>query len=390
MIPMPISPAELIMLLFLWLPGQQQGQPANAQTVFRYVPARADITVSLDAGSWTASAMKGFKGLGQEAFIRRSPKFSQAFKKADRAIQQGLVMLKLMGHFDPMQDLRWITMSVDLSARPPKMLVAAGGSFQPTLVERIAAARGAKAKRLPNGRLFPASRPKKPSLGWTNDDVLLIGDRSLMEPLLRRKPRPTKLARLAMSLHDGRSFLTAAMRPKNVFAKKALRSELPRFLLPLSDSLQGIAMALRYDGLRLAFAGRNGRVLGRYRQILDGVGDYLAGAERLARGSLKIGDGLVVPQDARFFPRTLQPLVTHKAAVLRYVRRHVALAASPSHRVAIDGRHRLVTLTYNGSRYAGLVPLFGVVGSLATVLKSQRSTGPLHQRPRRAPRRRVH
>ena len=61
-----MSPAELLMMMMLWIPSQPQGQPADANTVFRYVPHQASLTVGLDAGSLTTSAMQGFQDLGQQ------------------------------------------------------------------------------------------------------------------------------------------------------------------------------------------------------------------------------------------------------------------------------------------------------------------------------------
>jgi hypothetical protein len=372
---------ELMLMMLLWLPSSPVGQPATPTTVFRYVPAQANMTVGVDVGSLTTSAMRGFIDLGQQPFIKRSRDLSRRYAQVNRAVQRGLQVMKMMGNLDPIRDVRYLTASARVEpGKRPLWVVAVGGNLKAQLVERMAlGARAAGPTQLANGRLYASTRRGRPSFGWTKDDVLLVGSEPLLKQLLRRKPRPSKLARLAMSQYDGQTMFTAALRPGRGQARKRLTRSMPPFLRNLGGSLDGMAFSLRYDGLRLALAGTNGRVLARFRKLLDGGGDYLAAAELIARGSLKVGDGLLSPQDARLLPRRLRALATNKTQLLRYLRRYVPLNKNPSHTTSIDARRRLAKLNYKGSRYAGLIPVLGMVGMLTA-----RSSATMRAMPPRA------
>lgn len=363
-----LSPPELIMMLMLWLPMQPAGQPAPAQTVFRYVPAQANATVTLDAGSLTASALRGFRDLGKQTFVKGTPALAQRYAQMEQMLARGLKMVQLFGGVDPFKDLRWVTLSLAVGQPGrPDFVVATAGQLQAALAERIATAmRAGAAEALPNGTLYVSTRGSQPSVAWTKDDVLLIGTESLLRTLLKRQPRPTKLARLAQSQHDGQSYCTVAVHLDRK-RSKAILPHLPPMFRTLGNSFEGMVLSLRYDGLKLGLAATNGRVLQRYRTLLDGAGSYLIAAEHVARGSLKIGDGLLSPQDARYLPiGLLRAFASNKRELLRYLRRYVPLKTTPSHSTRIDAKRRMAILTYRGSRYTGLVPLFGSIGLLAS------------------------
>ncbi len=357
---------EFVMMMLLWLPSSPVGQPATPAKVFRYVPAQANITVGVDVGSLTTSTMRGLIDLGQQSFIKRSKVLSARYSQINQGMQRVLQVAKMMGGLDPIRDIRYVTASAEIVlGKQPRWVVAVGGNLRKQLVQRMAlGARAAGPRQLANGQLYASTRRGNPSFGWTKDDVLLVGSGALLEQLLKRRPRPTKLARLAMSQYDGQTLSTAAIRPGRGQMRKRIIRRMPAFLHNLGGSLDSVVLSIRYDGLRLALAGNNGRVLARYRKLLDGAGDYLAAAELIARGSLKVGDGLVDPRDAKLLPPKLRALAANKDALLRYIRRHVPLSNTPHHSTSIDNRRRMAKLSYKGSRYAGLVPALTAVGFL--------------------------
>ncbi|MCA9672141.1 MAG: hypothetical protein KC503_41385 [Myxococcales bacterium] len=361
----------LFLMLFLWLPSQPSGQPTKPADVYRYVAPRADVVLALDVGSLGGSAMRKLSALANEPFVSGSAKLSRLHATLLRQINGQLQMVRTFSGVDPLRDLNWITISARMTGRRPRMLAAASGNVTLAAIQRLAQRSGAgPAKRLARGTMYIA-RGGKGAFGFARGNVAMIGDVELVRDALSGK-RGGPVRSMAMRVHDSKSFFTFAVDPTSRRARRALKRMSRGFLHSLFGRFDGFAASMRYDGLRVGLRAKGGGVVTRYSKLLDGLGHYMIAAEHFLRGSMMFGDGLLSPKDARFMPRGLRGLASAKPALLRYLRKHIALAQSPSH--SVSRRGRVALLDYKGSRHAGLLPvLFGAGFWFASARSSTRA-----------------
>jgi hypothetical protein len=352
MMPTGMLSQLLVMLMMLWLPAKPTGTPAPAATVLRYVPANATVVATMDVGSVARAALDGFRDLGRQPFVKGVAPVKAVYAKMSRQLSMALRMVSSVTGIDPAKDLRYLTLSV-VNKRRPEWVVAVGGNLREASVERLAGANKAAAgQRLGHGKLYASSKPGNPSLGWTGDGVLLVGELSLVKSLLKRRPQPNALVRLMRQLHDRNTMIALAAQ-----ADKQLERQLRRNLQPpmraVGQGLSSVYLGVRYDGTRLALQAKRPAMVQRYKKVLDGAGAYLAAAELTFHGSLKVTDGVLAPQD-RGLPPQLAALAKHKRPLLRYIHKRLPRPRS-SHRVST--RARLARLDYRGSRISGIIPL---------------------------------
>jgi hypothetical protein len=352
MMPTGILPQLLIMLMMLWLPAKPTGQPASAATVLRYVPADATIVATVDIGSVARAALDGFRDLGNQPFVKRVAPVKAVYAKMDQQLGMALRMISSLTGIDPAKDLRYLTLSV-VNKRRPDWVVAVGGNLREASVERLAGAnKAAPAQRVGHGKLYASTKRGSPSLGWTGDGVLLVGEVSLVKSLLQRRPRPGVLARLMRPLHDrGTMIALAAQSDKQL--ERQLRRNLQPPMRAVGEGLSSVYLGVRYDGTRLALQAKRPAMVQRYKRVLDGTGDYMAAAELTLHGTLKVTDGVLVPRDRGLTPE-LAALAKHKRPLLRYIHKRLPKPRS-SHRVSTQAR--LARLDYRGSRISGVIPL---------------------------------
>jgi len=352
--PTGMLPQLLVLLMTLWLPAKPTGQPAPAATVLRYVPTNASVVATVDIGSVARSALDSFRDLGQQPFVKGAPPVAAVYAKMSQQLNMALRMITSVTGVDPAKDLRYLTLSV-VNKRRPDWVVAVGGNLREESVDRMAAANKAgPARPVGHGKLYVSSKPGNPSMGWTGDGVLLVGEPALVKSLLRRRPRPGALVRLAKPLHDRGTVIALVAR-----ADKQLERQLRRNLQPpmraVGQELSAVYLGVRYNGARLALQAKRPAMVQRYKKVLDGAGSYMAAAELTLHGTLKVTDGVLSPKDRGLSPE-LAALAKHKKALLGYIHRRLPKAPT-SHRVSINRGARLARLDYRGSRISGVLPL---------------------------------
>lgn len=363
---MGYTASGLYFLFFLWLPQQPVGQPASANDVYRYTLPNAEVVINADTGSIFPAMIKGFNELGQQSFVKqrsRGESVLSGYEQAKRNMNNTLNMIKMMGNIDPTKDIRWVTFSLrlkDINRGKIDMLAAFGGKFPAQMPAKIERATTKKIMR--NGTIWLSEGKERPSIALTNQGILLFGKKNILLPMMKRAPRHAKLAKVAMTQHTKDAFISGAINIQHSKLKqKAIKEMIPPFR-PLVNFAGSLAFSLRYDGLTIGVTSKNGRMLRRYKTLLDGAGDSLLAMEIFMRGAFKTLDGLIDPKDAKLYDSNLGNLVKDKRSLMKYIRSYKPFTQNPSYKVSIDGRQRMALLHYKGSRYVGLfLPLVSII-----------------------------
>lgn len=345
--------------LFLFLGGMPQGptgQPAGAAEVLKYVPAGAQMVATADLGSILPAALLGFRGLKHEAFMKDDKRLQRDYERLEQELDRGLKMASAMMQIDPARDLRYGTFSFAFGKKKekPQWLAAIGGNLKLEFAEQLASMMRSEAtQQLGNGHFYEAKSQRKPSLGYTNDGVLLAGTVDLVKAALQKRPgKMAFVAKFMASQFDMQSVATVGFDP-NTIAKLATEAEKT---VPLASELKGLYAAMRYSGARLVVHSKSAKSTPRFQQILDGWGLMMTGVEALVRGGLQIGQALITDKAHKKLPPAFQTLAKHRTALLRYLTRNFP-TKTPSHSVSVQPRQRLVTLDYSGSSLLGGLPL---------------------------------
>jgi|GEM_PF-5543400 hypothetical protein len=345
--------------LFLFLGGMPQGptgQPAGAAEVLRYVPAKAQMVATVDLGSVLPAALAGFRAMENEPFLKDDERLQRDYKKFQQELDRGLKMASAMMQIDPTKDLRYATFSVVFGKEKEKPLwmASVGGNLRLEFAEQLASMmRTEDDQPLGQGHFYEAKSERKPSLGFTDDGVLLAGSAKLVKAALKKKrKKPSSIVKLMTSQYDDKSIATAGFHP-NAIRKLAVKAEKA---LPIAKQVNGLYAAMRYSGSRLVIRGKSKKSTSQFRQVLDGWGLMMTGTELLLRGGLEIGQAVIAGKPNKKVPAPLRIMTKHRKTLLRYITRHLP-AKPPTHSVSVQPRQRLITLDYQGSSLLGSIPL---------------------------------